>query len=221
MASQARLGAALRQIDTLLLEESLRKQQILVLEAAAASAREWAYHDELTGLPNRRLLLLQFAQALSRAARRHGRVALIYLDLDGFKCINDVLGHSAGDDLLKQVSMRLVGCLRESDMACRIGGDEFVILLPELEGAEAAVTTAEKIRAQLALPYLIGNSGISITTSIGVAMYPDDGAGYSQLIERADVAMYRNKARLPAPPNVVDAGSDGHALAVGHGSSHG
>jgi diguanylate cyclase len=210
-ATQLRLGAALRQIDALLIEDSLLKQEVHVLEEAAAKAHQFAYHDELTGLPNRRLMLDHFTQALARGARRHNQVAVLLLDLDGFKSINDVLGHSAGDALLQQVATRLVGCLRTSDTACRLGGDEFLILLPELEGAEGAVAAADKIRAQLALPYLIDNTAIKITTSIGIAIYPVDGEEYGELVRRADVAMYRDKARGPAPPSVVDGG--GRAIA--------
>jgi diguanylate cyclase (GGDEF)-like protein len=201
-ATQRRLGAALRQIDTLVIQDSLLKQEVALAQEAAAKARRFAYHDELTGLPNRRLLLDQFAQAVARGARRHGQVAVLLLDLDGFKSINDALGHAAGDALLRQVATRLVGCVRASDTACRLGGDEFLILLPELEDAESAVAAAEKIRAHLAIPFVINGAAIKITTSIGIAIYPVDGEEYGELIRRADHAMYRNKARGPAPPSI-------------------
>jgi diguanylate cyclase len=205
-ATQLRLGAALRQIDALLVKESLLEQQVLVLEEVVAKGRQFAYHDELTGLPNRRLMLDHFTQAMARGARRHNQVAVLLLDLDGFKSINDVLGHGTGDTLLQQVATRLLGCLRTSDTACRLGGDEFLILLPELEAAEGAVAAADKIRAQLALPYLVDDIAIKITVSIGIAIYPVDGEEYGELIRRADAAMYRDKARGPAPPSVVDGG---------------
>ena len=212
-ATQRRLGAALRQIDALLIQDSLMKQEVVLLEEVAWKAREFAYHDELTGLPNRRLLRDHFEQAVARGARRHNRVAVLLLDLDGFKRINDALGHAGGDGLLQQIAMRLVRCIRTSDTACRLGGDEFLILLPELEDAECAVAAAEKIRAHLAMPFLIDGSVIKITTSIGIAIFPVDGEEYSELIRRADHAMYRDKARRPDPPSIVDGGSPGRAIA--------
>jgi diguanylate cyclase len=213
-ATQRWLGAALRQIDTLLIQNSLLKQEVALVQEAAAKARQFAYHDELTGLPNRRLLLDHFNQAVARGARRHNQVAVLLLDLDRFKSINDTLGHAAGDTLLQQVAMRLVGCIRTSDTACRFGGDEFLILLPELEGEQSAVAAAEKIRAHLAMPYVINGAAISITTSIGTAIYPVDGEEYGELIRRADHAMYRDKARGQAPPRVMDVGDGVRAIAA-------
>jgi diguanylate cyclase len=100
---------------------------------------------------------------------------LLLLDLDGFKRVNDELGHAAGDRVLKQVAARLIAGIRGADTACRYGGDEFVIMLPEFDGGESAATVAESIRAQLAAPYAIGDDAISVTASIGTAIYPDDG----------------------------------------------
>jgi diguanylate cyclase len=129
-ATQRRLGAALRQIDALLIEGSQLKQTVTSLEESAIKARRFAYHDELTGLPNRRLLRDHFNQAVARGARQGTQIAVLFLDLDGFKNINDTLGHTVGDVLLKHVATRLVQCLRTSDTVCRFGGDEFLILLP-------------------------------------------------------------------------------------------
>ena len=103
------------------------------------------------------------------------KLALLYLDLDGFKAVNDALGHTTGDELLKRVSVRLLACIRASDTVCRHGGDEFVILLTEVADDEGALLAAEKIRAHLAMPYVIGATAIQLTTSIGVAVYPIDG----------------------------------------------
>jgi diguanylate cyclase len=206
-ATQRRLGAALRQIDTLRIQDSLLKKQVVLLEAAAATARQFAYHDELTRLPNRRLLLDHFNQAIARGARRHGQVAILLLDLDGFKSINDALGHTAGDKLLQQVATRITACIRTSDTACRFGGDEFVILLPELEGEQSAVAVAEKIRAHLTVPYFIDGTAIKITISMGIATYPVDGEEYAKLIRRADHEMYRDKARRAVPPSVSEGGA--------------
>jgi diguanylate cyclase len=200
--NEQELEAALRLIDGLRRQESLLKQKVARLRQAVAQARQFAYHDELTGLPNRRLLMDRFNQAIARAARQHRLVALLFLDLDGFKAINDALGHVAGDSLLKQVAARLSACVRTSDTACRFGGDEFVILLPELESRESAAAAAGKIRAHLAVPYFIGGTEIGVAASIGMALYPVDGKAYEDLLKRSDVAMYWDKARGPAKPSL-------------------
>ena len=199
--SGQKLEAALRLIDELRRQESLLKKKVAVLSEAVMQARKFAYHDELTGLPNRRLLLDRFNQAIARAARQHKLVALLFLDLDGFKIINDTLGHVAGDSLLKQVAARLSACIRTSDTACRFGGDEFVILLPELEGEESAAGAAGKIRTHLSTPYFIDGTEIEVATSIGMAVYPIDGNGYEDLLRRSDFAMYCDKARDPEKPS--------------------
>ena len=200
--SEQKLGAALRLIDDLQGHESSLKKKVAILSEAAAQARQFGYHDELTGLPNRRLLLDRFNQAMAQAARQHKLVALLFLDLDGFKTINDALGHVAGDLLLKQVAARLSACIRTSDTACRFGGDEFVILLPELERQESAAAAAGKIRAHLAAPYFIDGTAIEVATSIGMALYPVDGNGYEDLLRQSDVALYRDKARGRAKPSL-------------------
>jgi diguanylate cyclase (GGDEF)-like protein len=194
-SSEQKLGAALRLIDDLRRQESLLKKKAALLSETVVQVRQFAYHDELTGLPNRRLLLDRFNQAIARAARQHKSVALLFLDLDGFKTINDALGHVAGDSLLKQVAARLSACIRTSDTACRFGGDEFVILLPELEGEEGAAAAAGKIRAHLTAPYFIGSTAIEVATSIGMALYPADGNGYEDLLRQSDAAMYCDKVR--------------------------
>lgn len=201
-ASEQKLEAALRRVDELRTRESLFNQQLALLSEAVAQARQFAHHDELTGLPNRRLLLDRFNQAIARGERQHKLVALLFLDLDGFKTINDALGHVAGDSLLKQVAARLSACIRTSDTACRFGGDEFVILLPELEGRESAAAAARKIRVHLAAPYFIGDTEIRVATSVGMALYPVDGRAYEDLLRQSDVAMYWNKARGPVKPSL-------------------
>src|SRR5882672_3833303 len=201
-ASRQHLGAALQQIDALLEQRSGLQQQLIRLAQAVAQAHRRAHHDELTGLPNRALLLDRFKQAVALGARQQKHVALLFLDLDGFKSINDALGHAAGDQLLQQVAARLVACIRISDTACRYGGDEFVILLPELDGKQGAVSTAEKIRAHLATPYCVDATVINATTSIGIALYPVDGKECSDLIRVSDVQMYHDKSRAPAPPRI-------------------
>jgi len=127
---------------------------------------------------------------------------LLFLDLDGFKAINDALGHVAGDSLLKQVAARLSACVRTSDTACRFGGDEFVVLVPELEGRSSAAAAARKIRTHLAAPYFVGGVEVGVATSMGVALYPVDGKTYEDLLRQSDVAMYWDKARGLAKPSL-------------------
>jgi diguanylate cyclase (GGDEF)-like protein len=201
--TESRFEAAQRQLDRMRRREVLRKQQAALLAEAAAKAQRFAYHDELTGLPNRHLLLDRFKSAVALAARHEKHVALLFLDLDRFKHVNDTLGHSTGDKLLQEVAVRLVGCLRASDTACRYGGDEFVVLLPEINGKEGAVVVADNIRAHLAIPYLIDGVEIVVTTSLGIAVHSVDAHGYGDLLRVSDLAMYRDKARRPAAPSIV------------------
>jgi len=200
--SQQEVLAGLREIDSLQRQDELLKQEVNQLAQAVAQAHRSSHYDQLTGLPNRALLLDRFNQAAARAARQRKQVALLFLDLDGFKSINDLLGHSAGDQLLQQVAARLTASIRTSDTACRYGGDEFVLLLPELDGAESAVAAADKIRAHLAAPYLVGGTSSQVTASIGIAVYPTDGIEFNDLIQQADAGMYCNKANGAAPVGV-------------------
>lgn len=200
------LGAALRQIDKLLKLNKLLKEEKDLLANSLTSARQFAFHDELTDLPNRRLLQDHFDLAVAQATRQHKQVVLLFLDLDGFKDVNDANGHAIADRLLQQVGMRLKACIRGSDTACRYGGDEFVVLLPDVESRDQAIAASEKIRAQLAMPYFIDGAPLRMTASIGIATYPVDGKSFDELIQAADFAMYRNKAgthgaALPAPPD--------------------
>src|SRR5688572_17794727 len=201
-ASQQEVLTGLRQIDSLQRQDERLKQEVNQLAQVVAQARRSSHYDQLTGLPNRALLLDRFTQAAARAARQRKLVALLFLDLDGFKSINDVLGHSAGDQLLQQVAARLTASIRTSDTACRYGGDEFVLLLPELDFVESAVAAAEKIRAHVATPYLVDGTSSHVTASIGIAVYPTDGMEFDELIKRADAGMYRNKASGPAPTSI-------------------
>ena len=154
-----------------------------------------AYHDALTGLPNRALLVDRIGQALAGARRRSHGAAILYLDLDQFKRVNDTLGHAAGDALLRDVAARLSGCLREDDTVARLGGDEFVVLLPEVQEAAGATLVAEKLLETVARPCLIEGHELHVTTSIGIALYPEDGADAATLLREADAALYRAKER--------------------------
>ena len=193
VTSQEEAIAVRREVG-LLVETNVRLLETAVRrEAEVANLRHFAYHDVLTGLPNRALLLDRLQQALVRAQRRQTRLALLFLDLDGFKYINDRLGHAAGDKLLQRVAERLVSCIRGGDTACRYGGDEFVLLLPEIDDGKNALQVAQKIHARLARSYRVNDCSIAVTASIGVAVYPVDGVSQNDLINRADCAMYRAK----------------------------
>ena len=152
-----------------------------------------AQHDALTNLPNRALLNDRITQAIALAERSGCHLALLFLDLDNFKHINDSLGHGVGDQLLQAVALRLSDCVRSSDTVSRLGGDEFVVLLCENQSAEDAARTAEKILSVLAAPHSIGQQQLHITSSIGISTYPNDATDAEGLIKNADTAMYRAK----------------------------
>ncbi len=152
-----------------------------------------AYHDDLTGLPNRRLFNDHLTLALARAHRSRQSLAVMLLDLDNFKDVNDTLGHSVGDKLLRAVGDRLTSLLRKSDTVARMGGDEFLLLLPEIGGGEDAAKVAQKALEAFRTPFMFDGHELDITTSIGVAIYPEDGGDGDTLIKNADIAMYRAK----------------------------
>ena len=152
-----------------------------------------AYHDSLTGLPNRALFLDRMSVALARAERTGISAAVMFLDLDELKTINDTLGHSTGDELLKSLARRLSVLLRPDDTIARVGGDEFTILLPDVRSEGDAEVVAKKVLAGIQQPFLVGRDEIHVTTSIGISVYPTDGADGDVLIHNADGAMYRVK----------------------------
>lgn len=152
-----------------------------------------AYHDVLTGLPNRSLARDRFDQACVSADRVNNKVALLFLDLDNFKSVNDSLGHTIGDELLKIVVARLNKCVRTTDTISRQGGDEFMIVLPDLPDADAAAPILLKIREHLHAPFDIDGNELTTSVSIGIAIYPDDGSSFDILLKKADMAMYRAK----------------------------
>jgi len=202
-ASQRRLRVVQERVETLVKRDLRLKERFLRLARKEAQVRHAAYHDELTGLPNRSLLLDRFNQAVAQGARQGRQVALLFLDLDGFKSVNDRLGHAAGDALLQQVAGRLSACIRAGDTACRYGGDEFVVMLPEVDGDDSAATVAEKIRSRLSAPYPVDGGMLTVKASIGTAVYPVDGQEYGALLEHSDIGMYRAKACSSAPPNAA------------------
>lgn len=152
-----------------------------------------AYHDVLTGLPNRLSLTEQLAREIKRAERLGSQLAVLFLDLDRFKVTNDTLGHTAGDELLKQVGERLLGLLNHHGILTRLGGDEFIIILPDLTGLPQAVEIAEGLLQAFQRPFNVLGSQLHVTTSIGIAVFPADGTDVQTLLKNADLAMYRAK----------------------------
>lgn len=152
-----------------------------------------AMHDALTGLPNRRLLMDRLSLAIAHARRKKCTMTVMYLDLDGFKQINDTLGHDAGDMLLKIVADRLVAAVRQEDTVARMGGDEFVIGLWELTHGNCMDTLVSKVLLAVSQPYFIQGQSVHITASIGISSYPTDGEELETLIKKADIALYESK----------------------------
>ena len=151
---------------------------------------EMATHDPLTGLPNRLLLSDRLAVGLAQAQRNNTNLAVMMLDLDRFKTVNDTFGHGIGDELLKAAGGRLIALVRKSDTVARMGGDEFVVLLPQIAKTEDAVRVAQKILEVFREPFVIDAYQIYITTSVGIAIYPEDGEDIETLFRNADTAMY-------------------------------
>lgn len=154
-----------------------------------------AQYDQLTQLPNRELLRDRLHTALARARREQSQVALLFLDLDKFKQVNDSLGHAAGDQLLQGVAQRIQLCLREADTVARFAGDEFVVLLEDFHSADHASVVAEKIRQSLNHPFELCGQSQTILPSIGIALYPQHAQDEQQLLHHADNAMYRAKQK--------------------------
>ena len=166
------------------------REQIGKFTASQAHLAYLAKHDALTGLCNRALGRDRIEQALGQAARQQKRVALLFVDLDNFKSVNDMLGHQTGDDFLKEVALRLTRAVRESDVVSRHGGDEFLIGLADIASADDASEVAAAILASLARPFVVKDTELSCTGSIGIALHPQDGADYDTLLRQSDIAMY-------------------------------
>jgi diguanylate cyclase (GGDEF)-like protein len=193
-ALSALTDAQLREANEHLVVATVRAQTMTeTAEQATAQMSHMAEHDFLTDLPNRALLTDRLAQSIALAQRHGTKVALMYLDLDHFKHINDSLGHAVGDQLLQSVAKRLQACVRLSDTVSRQGGDEFVVLLAEVKEVQDAVFTAEKLIAAMADPHLIDGHQLHISLSIGISLYPDDGQDVEAVVRNADTAMYQAK----------------------------
>lgn len=186
------------QIDTRGLLRALRYavERKIMEEASQRLALQMAHsaqHDVLTGLPNRTLLNERVSQAISLAPRRMSQVAVMFLDVDGFKHINDSMGHPTGDKLLQSIARRLVACVRPSDAVSRQGGDEFVVLLSEAEQWESAAIVATRMLQAVAEAHIVDEQDLHVTASIGISVFPDDGVDAETLIKNADTAMYQAK----------------------------
>lgn len=155
--------------------------------------RHLSYHDALTGLPNRTLMEDRLSMAVAAGQRQNRKVALLFIDLDSFKNVNDTLGHFTGDTLLRLVADRLRGCLREEDSLGRQGGDEFLLILTDLEGESDAAQVARKIARTLETPFIVNGREIIVSASIGVSIFPEDGRDFETLTKHADLAMYQAK----------------------------
>lgn len=166
-----------------------------ITEQALAEEKNWhsAHHDLLTGLPNRRLFLDRLEQEIKHAKRRSQTLALLFLDLDGFKKINDSLGHEAGDQVLTAVAKRLTESVRENDTVARLGGDEFTVILTGIEQRKDVEVVAQNIMGAIAMPFQIARQGVQISVSIGISLYPQDASLPEVLLEAADQAMYTAK----------------------------
>lgn len=153
-----------------------------------------AHYDSLTNLPNRKFFIKNLTQALTLAAQNDSLLAILYIDLDGFKAVNDDFGHAAGDELLIKAAQRINKNIRSTDHAARLGGDEFTVILTNIRDSTAARTVAEKIIHALAQPFTLQQTTVRISASIGVALYPEDAQTQDELIQCADSAMYHSQA---------------------------
>ena len=195
------LANSQQQIEILKTVNRCQKQKLIRFAKKLVQVQHLGYYDELTNLPNRRLLINRLKQAMAQSDRQHKQIALLFIDLDKFKGVNDKLGHETGDKLLQQFAERLINSIRYGDTACRYGGDEFVIMLPEIEGVEDATAVTKKICDQLSMPYLVNGTVIEVTASIGTTVYPADGRNCCELIKHADIAMYLVKTRKTSLTN--------------------
>ena len=188
-----------RELDALRSTNARLMGELVALKEREALAQRLADRDDLTGLYNRRRMLELLDSAVSEAAQLRQCVGLLFIDLNGFKGVNDEYGHAAGDKILIAAAMRITARVRTGDFVCRYGGDEFVVILPNVPDPVAVTRVADTIRERVALPYWIQGQEQHLTAAIGESTYPHCGSSAEELLHRADQAMYRLKARLSRP----------------------
>ncbi|MHB8477382.1 MAG: diguanylate cyclase domain-containing protein [Steroidobacteraceae bacterium] len=188
-----------REVETLRSMNAYLLNELAALRGREAEVLRLAERDGLTGLYNRRRMLELMDAAIADAGQRGQCVGLLFIDLNGFKAVNDEYGHAAGDKILTTAAMRIAARVRNGDFVCRYGGDEFVVVLPNVPDAAAVTRVADTIRERVALPYWLQGREQHLTAAIGESLYPRDGKTAHELLDRADRAMYRLKARLARP----------------------
>jgi diguanylate cyclase (GGDEF)-like protein len=188
-----------RELEALRCTNAQLIHELAALRAREAETQRLADRDGLTGLYNRRRMLELLEAAITEARQHWQCVGLLFIDLNGFKGINDEYGHGAGDKILTSVATRIAGRVRNGDIVCRYGGDEFVVILPSVPNADSVSRVAETIRERVALPYWINGDEQHLSAAIGESIFPHDGDNAAVLLHRADQAMYRLKTRMGRP----------------------
>jgi diguanylate cyclase (GGDEF)-like protein len=183
----------LASLDDASTENELLQTALAALQAKEAKLQSLAYHDDLTGLPNRSLFYDRLGLAIRHSSREKSRLAVLFFDLDGFKAINDSFGHPFGDRVLVRLAERIRSSVRDEDTVARVGGDEFVVLLPQVTGAADAARVSRKILDALRAPFRLEGRDVAIDASVGVAVLPEDGVSADALVVAADREMYRAK----------------------------
>ncbi len=200
-------------------EREVLRTELRAARKTEQAFRTLAYHDELTGLPNRSLLYDRLDVAIRHARRQSTRLALLFLDLDDFKTVNDSFGHGFGDRLLVELARRLRGSVRAGDTVARFGGDEFVVLLEAVSGTADASQVATKVLEAIRTPFGLDGQHVTIAASLGMSLFPDDGVSCQELLGRADAAMYRDKQDVARRGQAM--GSFGQELSGGDAASGG
>ncbi|HYN02664.1 MAG TPA: GGDEF domain-containing protein [Vicinamibacteria bacterium] len=183
----------LARLDAAITERGILQAELDAAHKTKEELRDLAYHDELTGLPNRSLLYDRLGLAIMQSHRQSSHLALLFLDLDDFKAVNDSFGHGSGDRLLVELATRVRSSVRAGDTVARFGGDEFVVLLDSVTGPENASRVAAKVLDAVRAPFQLDGHEVSIAASVGVSVYPRDGTSPDELVSSADAAMYRDK----------------------------
>lgn len=189
----SREGSYLSENEFLRMDNDRLQRRLAELTHAAVESNRLAHQDDLTGLPNRRQLIKRLQWGVANARQRQRQLALLFIDLDEFKGVNDRFGHAIGDQLLTIAASRITACVRSDDIACRYGGDEFVALLPNISDVSVALRIAHHVEQRMGRAYRIAGEVIRITASVGLAILPRDGDSYEELLRHADADMFGRK----------------------------